>query len=37
MGHLNVRNNKEIKNSEHYIVLDISLKIDYLYKKKVAS
>ena len=36
-GHRNVRKHKEIKSSDKYFTLDISLKFDNLYKIKIIS
>ena len=36
-GSCNVRKHKEIKNSEQYIVLEFSLKLDCLYKMEFTS
>ena len=36
-GHLNVRKHREIKGSDKYVTLDISLKFDSLDKMKITS
>ena len=36
-GRNNVRRNKEIKGSDKYVTLDISLKFDNMYKMKITS
>ena len=36
-GRRNVRKHKEIKGSDKYVTLDISLKLDNLYKMKITT